>query len=187
MHPEFCIVCDFPEHIKVDERNRPHCVDGPSHLWRGGMEAYYIHGVRVDKRIVMQPETITVDEIEAERNLEVQRVMMDLYGLGKYLADTGARVIDEDIDNLGQPRTLYIKDRKGKNPLVFVQVVNSTAEPDGSFKKYFLRVNHECRPLFLNESTGEYRRGAPQKMTCHNAVASTFGKYGHEYSPEVET
>jgi hypothetical protein len=36
MHEEFCIVFDFPEIMRSDERNRPHCADGPSHRWRDG-------------------------------------------------------------------------------------------------------------------------------------------------------
>jgi hypothetical protein len=29
--------------------------------------------------------------------------------------------------------------------------------------------------------------GDPQEMTCQNAIASTYGVYGHEYVNAVET
>ena len=49
-----------------------------------------------------------------------------------------------------------------------VKVVNSTAEADGSFKDYFLRV--------------------PTTITsAREAVAWTFGKAADEYAPEVQT
>ena len=62
MHEEFCIVSDFPEHIKVDDQNRPHCESGPSHRWRDGWELYHLCGVRFDKdewqKIVNQEFTL---------------------------------------------------------------------------------------------------------------------------------
>jgi hypothetical protein len=61
-------------------------------------------------------------------------------------------------------------------------VKNSTPEPDGSVKTYFLRVHPECRPLLRDNQFGE-----PQQLTAHNAIASTFGLKGEEYSPSVET
>jgi hypothetical protein len=62
-----------------------------------------------------------------------------------------------------------------------VKVANSTAEADGSFKDYFLRVDPALRPLRADGS------GEPQALTARNAVASTFGKRGEEYELAVET
>lgn len=63
-----------------------------------------------------------------------------------------------------------------------VGVANSTPEPDGSHKSYFLRVHPECRPMLANGAFG-----AAQALTARNAVASTFGLRGPEYAPAVET
>lgn len=49
-----------------------------------------------------------------------------------------------------------------------VKVVNSTPEPDGSYKDYFLRV-------------------PPTITTAHEAVAWTFGKTAETYAPAIET
>jgi hypothetical protein len=57
-----------------------------------------------------------------------------------------------------------------------VKVVNSTAETDGSFKDYWLRVDPRCRPLLAGQQFGK-----PQKRTALNAIASTFGLTGDEY------
>ena len=70
----------------------------------------------------------------------------------------------------------------GDEPLVMVEVVNSTPERDGTMKHYFLRVHPELRPLL-----GDQQLGDPQELTARNAVASTFGRRGEEYSPLVET
>jgi hypothetical protein len=50
----------------------------------------------------------------------------------------------------------------------FVKVINSTAEPDGTFKTYWLRV-----PSHIN--------------TAKDAVAWTFGLDSNEYKPIIET
>jgi hypothetical protein len=62
-----------------------------------------------------------------------------------------------------------------------VKVRNSTPEPDGSVKDYFLRVHPQLRPMI------DGGLGDPQPMTARNAVASTFGLRGEEYHPTVET
>ena len=49
-----------------------------------------------------------------------------------------------------------------------VEVVNSTPEPDGSWKTYFLRV-------------------PPQMRSCQEAVAWTFNCSPDEYAVAVET
>jgi hypothetical protein len=49
-----------------------------------------------------------------------------------------------------------------------LEVVNSTPEPDGSFKRYWLRV-------------------PPQMQTAREASAWTFGLTSKEYEPLVET
>lgn len=52
--------------------------------------------------------------------------------------------------------------------LVMVKVVNSTPEPDGQFKDYFLRV-------------------PPQMRRAKEAVAWTFNKTETKYQPAMET
>lgn len=61
-----------------------------------------------------------------------------------------------------------------------VQVVNSTAEPDGSFRSYTIPIDSQCRPLpDPNDQSAKF--GKPQTFSGLNAVASTFGKTGKEY------
>jgi hypothetical protein len=55
-----------------------------------------------------------------------------------------------------------------RQELTVVEVLNSTAEADGTYKRYFLRVPSEVR-------------------TAHEAVAWTFGVQRADYSPLVET
>lgn len=68
MHEEFCIVSDFPETLKVNERNQPHCANGPSHRWRDGFEIYHLNGVRMTEKqfkLILRGG-ITFEELQKE-------------------------------------------------------------------------------------------------------------------------
>jgi hypothetical protein len=177
MHEDFCIVSDRPEILLVDEDNRPHCNDGPFCRWRDGSALYAVHGVRVPAWIIEQPETITIGNIDSETNAEVRRVMIDKYGRDKYMRNSGAVEIHRDEWGI-----LYRKHGDSGEPIVMVVYKNSHPEPDGSVREYWHPVHPELRPLLRDGSFGE-----PQKMTAHNAIASTFGLRGENYNPVVQT
>ena len=177
VHERFCIISDRPELLLVDAENRPHCTTGPYCRWRDGSSLYAVHGVRVPAYVIEHPQRITVADIDLETNAEVRRVKIDQYGPARYLADAGA--VEVHRDDFG---VLRRREVPGDEPIVMVQVVNSTPEPDGSFKDYFLRVNPECRPMLDSGKFGE-----PQQLTARNAIASTFGLRGEEYEPAFQS
>ena len=173
MHDEFCLVSERPVRLTVDDQSRPHAEHGPFCAWSDGTALYAYHGVRVPGWIMDRPQDITIARIDAEENAEVKRVMIERYGMGRYLTDSGALPIH--ADDYG---TLY---RLGEDDLM-VRVRNSTPESDGTVKEYTLRVDAQCRPLL-----GPDRFGDPQPLTARNAVASTFGLRGKDYAPALET
>jgi hypothetical protein len=152
--------------VLMDQRrgggaHRLKCETGPAIAWPDGWGVYAVHGVRVPARIIERPESITHGEITSEKNAEIRRVMMERYGLDRYLADCGAKPIH--ADEYGE---LY---RMPGMTLPLVRVVNSTPEPDGTSNIYVLTAAREdCR-------------------TAHDAVASTFGLTADQYQPAVET
>jgi hypothetical protein len=161
-----CIVCNKPEICKFEpngESPRVHSERGPAIGFRDGWSIYSWHGILVDKHIIDQPETITVEEIEKEENAEVRRIQVERYGLSKYIKDSGSSEISRDIYG-----RLWRKELKGDEAIVMLEVLNASPEPDGSYKTYFLRV--------------------PPIMTSpKEAVAWTFDIPVNEYNPEVET
>lgn len=124
----------------------------------------------MSEKIIERPFDLKVKEIQQESNAEVRRVMMERYGLSRFLLDSGAKKLIED--EFGE---LYQTKIPGDEPLVMVKVMNSTPEFDGTVKSYFLRVNPELRPL-LSDGLG-----SAQKISALNAVASTFGMTGEQY------
>ena len=163
-HRSFVLVTDRPRvlHLDPDGSNRPHCEDGPAIVWRDGWSLWFVHGVRVTQQIVEAPGTLRVDRITYEENAEVRRVMIDRYGTEKYLRAAEGRLVQQD--DFGELWRL----RHGSEPLQFVKVVNSSPEPDGTFRDYWLRV-------------------PPEVTTAHEAVAWTFGFTPEEYRPQRQT
>jgi hypothetical protein len=168
MHEDFCMVSDRPKTLLVDAENRPHCDRGPSHEWRDGWKLWHWHGVSIPeakKHIIESPELITWQEIEAEENAEIRRVMISRYGAEKYVVNSGAKVvqnlpIDHKIVGLRDAK-LLVKLVPGDEPIVYVDLLNSTPEPDGTVKRYMLRVDPNAY-------------GGMASKDCHAAAASTW-------------
>ena len=177
MHEKFAMVSDRPVLLTVDAQNRPHCDDGPFCRWRDGTAIYSIHGVRVPRSVVEHPESLTVARIDSEANDEVRRIMVDRYGSGRFLRDSGATRVQAD-----EYGTLYERRFSSGQPAVFVHLINSTAEADGTRREFWRRVHPELRPLL-----GDGRIGEPQARTARNAVASTYGLRGEQYAPMEQT
>jgi len=189
----FCIkddwihVATLPTRVLVGGERRLHCEDGPAFEWLGDFVEYYWHGVRVPEAVILRPTDITVEVIEAEDNAEVRRVMVERFGQERYVRESGAEEVHRDDFGI-----LRCKIQKGDDPILMVQVANSTAEKDGSSKEYFLPVHHELRPLPPGDWPTEKKRAwldkqKPQELTARNAVASTWGRRGEDYDPAIET
>lgn len=143
--------------------DRLHAEDGPALAWPEGTRRWFWRGVEVPSYVIEEPSRITPQGIVGETNVELRRALLERYGPDRFLRDLGAEPVHSD--DFG---TLYRVDLPGDEPLVMVKVLNSTPEPDGSRKAYFLRV-------------------PPEMQTAHEAVAWTFGLTAPEYRPGAET
>ncbi len=160
---DLCILTERPARIERDERGRLHAPSGPAVVYPDGWSVHAWHGVRVAEPIILNPETITLAQIQQETNADVRRVLLERYGFDRYIMDTGAMPIH--ADDMG---TLYRCELNGDEPLVAVSVLNATPGADASRKRYLLRV-------------------PPHITQVREAVAWTFHHEAEEYQPAVET
>ena len=177
LFPEVAFVVDRPAFLKLDGDGALHSDMGPAVRFRDGEELQAVHGVAVPDHIFERPESITIEDIDSQGNAEVRRVMIDRMGTQRYLELAGARKVHEDEAGVlwrrGSTTERYMPSR-GRHLLSFtraiayVEVVNGTAEPDGTSKRYFLRV-------------------PPQMRTAREAVAWTYGLSEAEYVPVRRT
>jgi hypothetical protein len=196
-HRDFVMVCERPTVIARELTNpesprgwgshRLHSETGPALGFRDGWGVYAVHGTRVPAYVIENPELITWQAIESEKNAEVRRVMIGRYGADRYVVDSGASVVhelpaDHPIKGLRTAR-LLVKQVEDDEPIVYVDLLNSTPEPDGTTKRYMLRVDP-------NAYDGEASRNS------HAAAASTWrdsqtGEFTYrnwrEYSPAAES
>lgn len=186
VHQEFCLISDRPTVVHRDSQNRGHCVDGPHIAWSDGVGIHTLHGIRVTAKITSG--NFTAKEALDQPNAEVRRVMIDRYNRGdsgRWARDVGAVEIHADTDWMGRPRRLTRIEVPGDEDYVVVSVTNSSPEPDGTFKVYSHRLHPNAVPH--PDRGARHADGKPQKLTCQNAIASTYGYYGHEYKPAVES
>lgn len=188
VHEEFCIVSDFPSRLRIDEDNRPHCEDGPSHLWRDGWALYYWHGVNVTEQIICRPQTLTVEQIRTEMNVEVRRVMIERIGWERYCQMAGMKVIHRDSLESAFPAIPVSEVIEAGNRLIVsyrdgieeAELVEATEIKDFSNRPLrFVRVT--------DPSTGrQYTiRVAHNETRCYAAIGSTFGMTEKQYKKSV--
>ncbi len=158
-----CFASRKPVSAFLDDRQNLHSNEGPAVKYRDEWSLWCWHGVLVPERAICRPEEISLELIAAERNIEVRRVLIERYGTGRFVIDSGGKLIHQD--KFG---TLYQRNEPGEIPILIVRVVNATPEPDGTFKEYFLRVPTGIR-------------------TAKEAVAWTFGLPVDQYNPKRET
>jgi hypothetical protein len=168
-------------HFNADER--PHREDGPAVIWQDGVRSWWFNGVSASRRFIEEPPTIPY--INRQVNAERRRVLIERYGEERYLKEMHAQLRSEDdygklwvirgreIPFSGQMEwtTSGVWSRRGPNrrreDTVFVEVINSTSEPDGTFRKYFLRV-------------------PPSTKTPKQAIGWSF-RTSKKYKPKVQT
>ena len=98
MHPEFCIVSDFPEFIKIDDQNRAHCETGPSHRWRDGWSLYHWHGVSIPAEWIEDKASLTPQIALTWSNVEQRRAACEILGWAEILSALDAKIIHADDD-----------------------------------------------------------------------------------------
>ncbi|MEE1940714.1 hypothetical protein V1L54_15095 [Streptomyces sp. TRM 70361] len=157
------VVAERPLELHRDEVGRLDRGDGPALVFPDGFALHAWKGMPVPADFLASLDAITPERIRAEENAELRRVMLEHYGYDRYLAESGARPVHRDSTGV-----LWRIDLADDEPVLTVEVVNSTPEPDGSRRTYWLRV-------------------PPSVRTAREGVAWTFGLEADGYEPVVQT
>ena len=150
-------VCERPQGIWLDDLGRLSRLDGPAMRYGDGFAIYAVAGQVVEPHVVTQPDQISIEEIDAQANTEVRRLMLQRFGYPRFLAETRARMAHED--DTGR---LWQRRLANDTGWAMVEVVNGTPEPDGSHRHYFLQVPPWC-------------------ASAREAVAWTYGLTADDY------
>ncbi|MEV4613314.1 DUF6745 domain-containing protein [Kitasatospora sp. NPDC049258] len=157
------LLSERPAELHRDEAGRLDRADGPALAYPDGFALHAWRGMPVPAEFLDGLATVTPERIRTEENAELRRVLLEHYGYERYLADSGAEPLHRD-----ETGVLWRIQLPEDEPVVMVEVVNSTAEPDGTFRTYWLRV-------------------PPGTRTARAGVAWTFGVSAQDYRPQRET
>ena len=94
-----CFVSDRPRHVSFDAARRLHSETGMAVEYSDGWGVHAWHGLRVPAEFINDRDKITFKQIQEEGNLELRRVLRDLYGRDRYLADIGAVEVNRSAAN----------------------------------------------------------------------------------------
>ncbi|MFK4693845.1 DUF6745 domain-containing protein [Streptomyces pristinaespiralis] len=157
------VICERPLRLHRDEAGRLDNGDGPALVFPDGFALYAWRGMPVPAEFLRELTALTPERIRDEENAELRRVMLEYYGYDRYLAESGAQPVHRDETGI-----LWRIALADDEDVVMVEVVNSTPEPDGSHRTYWLRV-------------------PPTTRTAREGVAWTFGMHADVYEPAVQT
>lgn len=162
-YEKVAIIAERPVELHRDEAGRLDRADGPALAFPDGFALHAWRGMPVPAEFLAGLDGLTPERIREEENAELRRVMLEHYGYDRYLAESDAKPVHRDETGI-----LWRIDLQRDEPVVMVEVVNSTAEPDGTHRTYWLRV-------------------PPGTRTAREGVAWTFGLDESAYTPQKET
>ncbi|MFJ6378796.1 DUF6745 domain-containing protein [Kitasatospora sp. NPDC092039] len=160
---DVALLSERPTALHRDEAGRLDRADGPALEYADGFALHAWRGMPVPAEFLAGLAGVTVERIRTEENAELRRVLLEHYGYERYLTDSGAEPVHRD--ETGVLWRIVLPDDE---PVVMVEVVNSTPEPDGTHRTYWLRV-------------------PPSTRTARAGVAWTFGIPESAYHPQRET
>jgi len=91
---DIVFVCDRPNEINRDNQTRLHSEFGPTISFQDGWELFYWHGIEIPKRLILQPETYSAEEMLAESNTEIRRCMFEKIGYQKVFDEMKPKIIE---------------------------------------------------------------------------------------------
>lgn len=150
-------MCERPTVMKRDRDGHLHASDGPALDWNRTTPFYMWHGEEVSRKSVGPVEELRVWDIREEQNRRARDVMLERYGLDRYFREVGKRVQQDETGTLWRAGAIWA-----------VEVINGTAEPDGSRRSFFLRV-------------------PPSTRRAREGVAWTYGLRARDYRVAVRT
>ncbi|MGW8488593.1 DUF6745 domain-containing protein [Streptomyces sp. NPDC055886] len=157
------VITERPDVLHRDEAGRLDHGEGPALAYGDGFALHAWRGMPVPAAFLAELSSLTPERIRAEENAELRRVMLEYYGYDRYLTESGAEPVHRDETGI-----LWRIALDGDEDVVMVEVVNSTPEPDGAYRTYWLRV-------------------PPATRTAKDGVAWTFGLEGAAYAPVRQT
>jgi hypothetical protein len=97
-HKNICWVSERHTTLKVDDRGRLHCEDGPALEYPDGFGIYAWHGTKIPEEWIKDKKSLTPEIALKHQNMEQRRAACEILGWAKILKQLNAKSIDRDED-----------------------------------------------------------------------------------------
>lgn len=142
---EVCICAERWMQLALDDRGRLHNDVGPAIEYRDGQKQYYVQGIHlsaeVAEALIIDTKKLTIKMVDAERNAEIKRLMIERFGKDKYVHAKKAKLVDDDPVH----GKLWLCNSGRDDAVAYLEVKDSTIYPDGTQRDYFLMVSPRHR------------------------------------------
>ena len=139
-HQRTCWLSEPPDLLRGDTRDRLHDSTGPALRYPDGWSVWAWKGVEIPRWMIERPDRITLASIDAESNVELRRCLIEIMTPARYVALGGPERVAEDEAGVLWRKTWFPPDAWAA-----VEVINATAEPDGTYRHFFLQVPAHMR------------------------------------------
>lgn len=143
-HERVCWVSERPSLLQVDTAARLHGLDGPALQYPDGWSYYAWKGVEVPAWMIEHPERITPDTVADAIDPVLRNCMIEIMTPERFVRMGGANRVSEDETGVLW-RKLWGYRGVTIGSWTAVEVENGTPEPDGSRRRYVLRVPSRIR------------------------------------------
>lgn len=152
-------------------------MDEPVIVFHDDTEIYAVRNNPIRKEDIKRIKNPTINSILQERNMEIKSLMLRVFGVERYMKEGPLELVSRDrygelYEVRVEPKINIVRRSWERNsdylPIRVIKVINSSPEPDGTFKPYFLNVPREI-------------------TTPHEGVAWTFNLSTQQYNPIKET
>jgi len=141
---DVCVITERPLVLRTepagDDELRLHSTEGPAVVYPDGWTIHAWHGTRVPWWVIDEP---TVENIAAERNIEVRRCAIERIGWGAFIDQAGLRLVAQSADPGNPSSELRLYDlpfQQWGTETRLLLAVNGSVERDGTRRRYGLRV-----------------------------------------------
>ena len=172
---EVCFISERPNRLELDAERRLHSTTGPALQFPDGFGVYVVHGVRVPAQVVEAPETLDPSSILKERNAEVQRVMLSMFGEAKFINAVAAQPIA--ADRFGAIFRIHFPESRDED-LWKVRVTDPSTG-----RVYWLGFD----PNAYHRDTRKYPQAAVASTWRYGPDNVLVFEHWQDYEPEVET
>ena len=99
---DVCILQHRHDKLHLNDAGQLHNPSGMAVKYRDGWGVYAWNGFRIsdsDSWVITNPENITAKSINKQANAELRRIMLERIDKKRYLQETNAKLIDDDVFN----------------------------------------------------------------------------------------